>query len=260
MDQAVAQEPQVSVGAALVWMVVYLALTNVGLVILTHLVGPLKNGLAMFGVWLLQLILIMGLAGWVNEKMGGRGWLFIVVILLAVYGLVYGLMLGHIPTLFRLRETPVIPVRDAARPEYADCDVFHFADGSVDVAHIRRRTTVGRNGRVNCFLAPVLPPDWKSGDPVPAWVGGSEISNLRPGCWDEDWRGGCRIGLDPTYEEMAREESSRHASAPNAPVLTWSKDPAADLRRVGLWELGIFLAIDAFGLVSVFLGSGVKPD
>src|SRR5256885_1674316 len=104
MGQPVAPEPQVPVGAALLWMVLYLALTNAGLVTLTHLLGPQKNGLAMFGIWLLQLILILGLGAWANGKTGGRGWLFILVILFAVYGLVYSLMLGHIPKVFRLRE------------------------------------------------------------------------------------------------------------------------------------------------------------
>ncbi|HZF00129.1 MAG TPA: hypothetical protein VE981_24175 [Planctomycetota bacterium] len=252
MDQPAASQAPVSVGVALLWMTLYLALTTAGLIALTHLVGAQKNGLAMFGIWLLQLILIMGLAGWVNGKMGDRGGaLFIVIILFAIYSLVYGLLLGHIPQLFRLRETPVIPLSDAAKPEYAGFDVFRFSDGKVDIRHIQRRTTVARNGRVNYFMAPVLPPDWKSGDPVPAWVAGEDINGNRPGSWDEDWRGGYRIGLETHYQEMVESSGPSHKTAPNAPILTWSKEPKAELLRVAWLEFGGFLLIDAIGLIAV---------
>lgn len=248
---------EVSTGVAFLWMAAYTGLTTAGIIGLNHLLMPQRNGLAIFGVWLLTLILIFVLAGIFHRRTGGRGWIMLLVIGYAVYSCVYGVMLGHVPRLFLLRESPRISVREADRAAY---DVYHFSDGRVEVSLVARTQLSGRNGPVYYRVAPLVPADWKRGDPITAWVGDSGLHYFLPASWAEDCRGGYRLGLDTTYEDLVRNHVRLRSlpSSPTAPILEWSRDPKAGFVKEGWIELSIILALDLLGLASVFAGKRFK--
>jgi hypothetical protein len=255
MATAEPEQAQVSMGAAFCWMFFYVLLSTAAIVGLNHLMMPQRNGLALFGVWLLNLILILGLAGWFNGRTGGRGWMPILVIAYAVYSLAYGVMLGHIPRLFFLRESPLLSVHDAGHPPHDAYDVYHFSDGHVDLSQVARTTLRGRNGSVTYLVAPLVSEDWKRGDRITAWVGESSLDSLIPGSWAVNNRGGYRLGLDGTYEDLVKDRirSRSLLASPTAPILQWSPDPKGGYLREGWIELGIFIAIGLVGLVSVLI-------
>jgi hypothetical protein len=252
MATAEPEQAPVSVAAAFCWMMLYVLLSTAGIVGLNHLMMPQRNGLAIFGVWLLNLILIIVLAGWFSGRTGGRGWIPILVMAYAVYSLVYGVMLGHIPRLFFLRESPPISVREADHGAY---DVYHFSDGHVDLTQVARTTLRGRNGSFTYLVAPLVSEDWKRGDRITAWVGESSLDSLIPGSWTENHRGGYRLGLDGTYEDLVKDRvrSRSLPASPTAPILQWSPDPKGGYLKEGWIELGIFIAIGLVGLVSVLI-------
>lgn len=251
--------------AALLWTTLLLLLTNAGILFITHKVMPQPSGWGLFGGWLLNLIIIFVLAGWIGGKLGGRGGgVFFLVILFAIYALVYGLTGGHLPRAFRLHETPVIPVRDADLDAYRDADVFHFSDGTVDVKRSATRILPGRRHHTLYYhVAPLLPPDWKPGDLIPAWVAQSGWNELPPASWKEAHRGGYAVGLDSTYRELTLETIQRHAlkSSQTCPILHWSADPAKGFRSSAYWELGFLLAIDLLGFIFLIfsVGRSTKP-
>jgi len=253
-------EPRVSAASAFLWMTLYLALTNIGIIGLSHLGMPQRSGAAMFGVWILQLILIFGLAGWFNRRLGGRGWLPILVIAFAILALIYGLLLGHIPRVFLVRESPLVTVSEAAQPSTAENDVFFFSDARVDLDHVYRRKLRNRGGSVTYLVAPLVPIERRSGDPVTAWVAATGLTPEIPASWREKLRGGYRVGLDSLYEEIVEEHvrAGPLRSSPGAPILVWSGDPKGDFRTAGFLELSLFLAIDAVGLVTVLLSGRGK--
>jgi len=245
----------VSTGRAFFWMAVYVLLSTAGIIGLNHLMMPQQHGLAIFGVWLLNLILIFSLAAGFYRKTGGRGWIPLLVIAYAVYSLVYGIMLGHIPRLFLLRESPPISVLDADHPPHDSYDVYHFIDGRVDLTQVARTSLKGRNGTVFYHVAPLVSADYRRGDRITAWVGDADLENLIPGAWKENLRGGYRLGLDGTYEDLVRDQvrSKSLPAGPTAPILHWSADPRSGFLRKGFIELAIFLAIGLVGLLAVLI-------
>ena len=246
------EQREVPTGVAFLWMVAYTGLTTAGIIGLNHLMMPQRNGLAIFGVWLLNLILIFGLTAVFFRRIGGRGGMLLLVIGYAVYSLVYGVILGHVPRLFLLRESPPISVREADRAPY---DVYHFTDGRVETSLVARTKLSARGSAVYYRVAPLVPPDWKRGDPITAWVGDSSKDYLLPASWAEDCRGGYRHGLDTTYGDLVKDVVRWRSlqASPTAPILEWSKDPKAGFLQAGWIELSIILALDLAGLVSVFI-------
>jgi hypothetical protein len=249
--------------AALLWMTLLLLLTDAGVLLVTHQVMPQASGWGLFGGWLLNLIVIFVLAGWIGGKTGRSGAVMAVTILFAIYALVYGIAGGHIPRAFRLRETPVIPVRDADLDAYRDSDVFHFSDGTVDVKQSATRILTRRgSGSITYYhVAPLVPPDWKPGDLIPAWVGQSGWNEFPPASWKNDLRGGCDVGLDATYRTLALEAIQKHSlkSSRTCPILFWSADPAKEFRKSAYWELGFLLAINLLGFLSLIFPAGQAP-
>jgi hypothetical protein len=263
MDRVSQGEDPVGLPAALLWMTLLLLLVNAGILLVSHLMFPQSSGWALFGGWLLDLVVIFVLAGWIGSKLGGRGVLPILCILFAVYALVYGLMGGHIPRLFKVRETPVIPVRDADQDAHRSSDVFHFSDGRIELKYLGTRTLGGGGRGMKSYYrcAPLVPADWKPSDPVTAWVVDCGGDVFLPASWKEDWRGGYEPGLDSIYRELVRETAAGRSlnSRADVPIVIWSQDPMRDFRRVAAWQLGFLLAIDLVGWVAVILAGGKSP-
>jgi len=241
-------------------MLLLLVLVNGGILLVTYAVMPQSNGWALFGGWLLNLLLIVVVCGGIGSKLRGNGAPIFLIILFAVYSLVYSVMGGQLPRLFRLRETPIIPARDADLEAYRNADVFHFSDGRVDLKQAARRVLSGRGRRVHYRVAPLLPPDWKRDDPIPAWVADSGLEASLPASWTEDYRGGFDAGFDSTYRDLVIETAQQRSlrTSRTCPILIWSAAPRDDFRRWGFWQLGFLLAIDMVGFGSLLWPSRAR--
>lgn len=231
---------------ALLGILAFIVMTNVGILAVTHWLMPQREGGALFGGWMLNLVVIFVSAGIASKAGAPGGAMFAPLILLAVYSLVYGMVGGHIPHALRLRESPVMPVADAGTQEY---DVYRFSDGRVDPKHIEHLSIPGR-GRMHYYAAPVVPPGWKPGDQVPAWVVASSKDPGYPANWDQELRGGYVPGLDEKYRELIEKASANKATPtrPSAPVLFWSEDPRSGYMATAWWELGGLILIDLVGI------------
>jgi hypothetical protein len=247
MDQP--EPPTPSVGASLLGMLAFLALTNVGMMVVTHWVMPQREGWGMFGGWLLNLVVIFGSFALCNR--GNQGWLLL-SIPFAVFALMYGIVGGHIPRAIRVRESPVLPVADADRPEQR-FDVWHFSDGKIEMKYAGSERVRARSMSIYYHVAPVVPADWKPSDKVPAWVVSSEGNGPYPESWDHDYRGGYDAGLDSRFREIVQNTARRRSlqTSETAPLLIWSEDPKKAFMSVAWIELGFLLAIDLVGIVMV---------
>src|SRR6185295_10438597 len=228
-------------------MLAFLALTNVGILAVTHLMGPQRSGWALFGCWLLNLGVVGVAAAIVGKAPFEAPGSFVVLILLALFACIYGVVGGRAPKVFSLRESPLLAIADVGT-DPQKFDVWRFSGGRINLDLVAHREMWMRNHRLHYYAAPVLPADWKKGDPIPAWVVHSSGSFGVP----ESWKKECSGGYDEEYRKLV-EDTSRSRSLntrANAPILTCSDDPRNDFLGTAWFELGALLLIDLVGVVS----------
>ncbi len=241
----------------LLGILAFIVMTNVGIIAVTHWLMPQGAGWALFGGWLLNLVVIAVSAGIASSAGASSSAMFVPFILLAVYSLVYGIIGGHIPRAFRLRESPVMTVADAGKQVY---DVYRFSDAHVETKHLEHLTVPGR-GRLYYYAAPVVPAGWKPGDPVPAWVVHSSKQPGYPADWDKEFRGGYDPGFDDRYRELMEGASRNKATptSPNAPVLMGAEDPRSGFMSTAWWELGGLILIDLVA-IGMAIFAALRPE
>src|SRR5690242_11656705 len=116
----------------LLGMLAFLALTNIGILAVTHWLGPQREGWALFGCWLLNLVVVGVSAAVAGKAVWEAPWSFVVIILLAIYACVYGMAGGRAPRVLRTRESPVTAIADVGK-DSQPFDVWHFSDGRINL-------------------------------------------------------------------------------------------------------------------------------
>ena len=241
---------------ALAGMAVFLPAANAAVVAIHALMMPYRSGGGMFFGWLLCLTAIAIAAG-VSSKAagGGGGGLFVPVLLFAIFSCVYGIVGGQLPRLLILRETPVLSVAEADRPEYESSHVFHFSGGQVlRRYHWTRRISRKMSAAGFYHVAPVVPDGWKPSDPVTLWAVG-EGTGLPSDAWKNPVSGGYREISDATYRDMIERglPGTGLVSAPRAPLVVLDDHPREALQKAARFELGWLLAANVGSLVALLV-------
>ncbi len=217
------------------------------------LMMPYRTGGGMFLGWLLCLAAVAVTGGVLAKAgLGSSGSFFAPFLLFAIFSCVYGVLGGQLPRLLLLRETPPIPLAEAAQPAHHASHVFHLRDGLVQRRHHWRRRVSRKMSAGSYHVAPIVPEGWKESDPVPAWAVGEGTGEFPSEAWRKGVGGGYRCIADATYRDMI--EHGPLASSPGAPLLVLDEHPREALlaaARVELWGL---LAAAGLSLLS-----GVLP-
>lgn len=151
-------------------------------------------------------------------------------------------------------------IRVVDAPNYTSETVFYFLDGKVMKDYLGYKPIMGRYGKVgDAYVAPIVPEDWTTSDPVPAWVYAEYNS---PDAWDQEYRAGIREAYDDIKTDAVKdaEESYRIHSAENAPILMWTNHPEHELgfyKKI-TWFLFIFFSV-AWSIV-FWLGEFLPAD
>ena len=150
------------------------------------------------------------------------------------------------------------PISAADAPACFRAGRFLFTDARVEAdlsSYLRQssgRKTSGRTLRI----APIVPFGWTKALPVPAWAVCSEACG-----WKADWRAAIRAHPNDRelHLHLKRNAEQRYGlkSAPDAPLLVWTKDPDAAFRNeaasagivllilAALWLIGVLIAYRA---------------
>src|SRR5258706_6811731 len=136
----------------ILWVLILIAVTNIAIVFITWCLLPSTNGFAMFVAWVLNVIVTLVAAVLTEKRLKGGGMLIVPIAGYILFSLVYGIMGGRIPKVFRIRETPTISVKEADR--YPGHDVYHFSDGRVNTRYASLRRMGGRPRRYYYHAAP----------------------------------------------------------------------------------------------------------
>ncbi|KAF0243007.1 MAG: hypothetical protein FD180_3635 [Planctomycetota bacterium] len=131
----------------------------------------------------------------------------------------------------RLSAGKMLDLAVSEAPQHPEATLFRFRDGRVATGfsgHYERvRRSKNSTHRTNYYVAPLVPDDWILGQPVPAWVGSTEMNNP----WHLPWRGGARVDVpddpDNGFRRAIRECEARGLRGEaGAPILEWVQDPA----------------------------------
>jgi hypothetical protein len=162
---------------AALWSMGYIAFVNAGLLAVRHLVLTGRDGWSLFGAFVVDSAIVLFSSLKASELLGRRKLMAVPVVLFLGYGFYYHNLGGHLPALLRLRETPVIAVKEADR--YPRYDVFHLADGHIDLkSEFGWSFTRPKSGGTLYYrVAPIVPEGWTKSDRVTLWA--AEIGATR---------------------------------------------------------------------------------
>jgi hypothetical protein len=217
------------------WSVGYIAFVNAGLLAVRHVVLTGRGGWSLFGAFVADAAIVLFSALKANALLGGRKMIAVPVVLFLGFGIYYHNFGGHLPALVVLRETPVIPVKDADR--YSGYDVYHLSDGRVD---LRGETTWSFRGKgpktLYYRVAPVVPEGWSKSDRITLWVAEIGFYTSAPDSWGQPLRGGLKMDDDANLRRLVDEDAEKRGfhSVPGAAIISWSGEVVTStLSRLG---------------------------
>jgi hypothetical protein len=241
--------------AAAAGVLVFLLAANAATVAIHAAMMPYRTGGGMFLGWLLCIAAFAVTAAVVSKRTGQGGGLFLPFLLFCIFSCLYGVVGGRLPRLWSLRETPVLTVKEADRPPHAASHVFHFSDGHIDRRYHNFAIHRTKVGRTSSHVAPIVPEGWQESDPITLWAVGerNDGSSFMP--WSRDARGGYTPASVAEYEQLIRDEISRHSlvSSPTAPMILLSDDPRPSLLAAARMELWALLAVNVLSMGGLLL-------
>jgi len=169
--------------------------------------------------------------------------------------IVLGMGVGDVCRTIIYKSVHNISVSEAI--EYPDASIFSFKDGfvkkeflGVKDEYIKTKKSIIKI--YSCYVAPVVPLNWKKEDPIPLWVG--LYRDKEKGTWDNDYRRGFRISKYKNYFMMAiLDAEKKHGikSLKNAPLIIWTNNPSNELNtKIIISSLisGFFILVWLIGL------------
>lgn len=157
-----------------------------------------------------------------------------------------------------------VPVSEAGEHRYAS--LFRFTDARVATEFRGVKSVSSGGGRGHrpstewYYVAPVVPEDWRPGQPVTAWAAAPVNQFYTSHAnWSKPHRAGVRLASYELryYREAAADAEETHGlvSAEGAPFIRWTAAPEAELERARLFVLWVIAGNNLLLLLLLAAGS-----